>query len=56
MASAIDLIIHHHFNAAGSRRGELLKAVADGALETMGAVEIGGEQGNDAGREPDDQE
>src|SRR5581483_2222024 len=53
---AIDLLIHRCGDADGGRAGDLLEPAADRVLETVGAVEVGRDQSDEAGHEPDDQQ
>jgi len=53
---AIDLRIHRRRDADGGRSRDLLEAAPDGVFQAIGAVEVGGDQGRDAGQDSDNQE
>src|SRR6266571_4071961 len=55
MARAIDLVIDHDLDPACGRGGDLLKAPADRGFDRLDAIEVGREEGDDSGREADDQ-
>ena len=55
VARAINLVIDHDLDPACGRGGDLLKAPADRSFDRLDAIEIGREEGDDSGREADDQ-
>src|SRR3989442_1493607 len=55
VARAIDLVIDHDLDPACGRGGDLPKAPADRGFDRLDAIEVGREEGDDSGREADDQ-